>query len=399
MSRAKADVSSVAGALLLLTAFAGAAACGSMGSDDSAPGRAGEGTSGGAPSPEKRPGDGAASAGSPSATGVVLVHAAAFPSFRLCFENSPELLPQPDSKVMPEANVVGVEVGSAVRINPIKAPGKIYVINEKAIRSTAGDPTAVPCGELLGNGSRGLIADNDYHVASTIDQPLGDNQVHVLAITGCGSKAFLTFIGATEDYCNQGTSRPWSSTSGNLEARFVPLSPSSVGATKSTLPVQLLHVAPALQAQLGTATLDVTFGDLGTAGPLPQKVASKTDLLKTSDPVTLDLDQTKEAVYGTHGFRIALREAGGATKFAIDQSLAAIQDLSSPSDVPTTYYQTPSNYALLLLGDPSVSATLDGGAPNPDRRRVHLLAVPVLDPSQLTADAGEGSIGSDAAAP
>src|SRR5262245_40618969 len=50
----------------------------------------------------------------PTATGVLLVHAAGFPSFRLCFEHFPDQAPQPDENVMPEANVVGVEVGSLV---------------------------------------------------------------------------------------------------------------------------------------------------------------------------------------------------------------------------------------------------------------------------------------------
>jgi hypothetical protein len=289
-----------------------------------------------------------------------------------------------------------VEIGSVVRIDPLKAPGKIYVINEKAIRSTAGDPTAVKCGTLLGSGSQSLVLDNDYHVANTISEPLGNGRVHVLAITGCGSKAFLNSLGAKEDNCGEGTTRPWNTTSGNLEARVIALSTSPVGATKSTLPVQLLHVAPALEAQLGTATLDITFGDLRSAGAVPQSVASKPKLLATSPAVTLNVDQSNEAVYGNYGFRIGLREADGTTKLTSEQSLAAVQDLSSPNEVPTTYFQTPSSYALLLLGDPRVSATLDGGASNPDRRYVHLLAVPVLDPSQITADAGADGGGNDA---
>src|SRR5690349_20110352 len=52
-------------------------------------------------------------------SGVVLLHAAAFPAFRVCFENYPDLAPQPDTTTMPEANLVGVEVGSLVRIAPL----------------------------------------------------------------------------------------------------------------------------------------------------------------------------------------------------------------------------------------------------------------------------------------
>jgi hypothetical protein len=160
------------------------------------------------------------------------------------------------------------------------------------------------------------------------------------------------------------------------------------------LPVQLIHVAPALEAQLEGATLDVTFGELtATQEKLAQPVASKTPLLGTSAQVPLDLDQADESVYGTHGFRVALRTAG-STKFSIDLSLAAVQDLSSPRDLPTSYYRVASNYALLLLGDPSVPVGAADAGVNPERRRVHLLAVPVLDPSQADAG-GPGDAGPD----
>jgi hypothetical protein len=111
--------------------------------------------------------------------------------------------------------------------------------------------------------------------------------------------------------------------------------------------------------------------------------------------VSLALDTSNDAVFAANGFRVTLRDAdagadAGAT-FVRDTSLAEVQALSSPRDVPGDYYQAASNYVLLLLGDPGVPQTLDGG-PNPafdPRRGVHILAVPVVAP-----DAG-----SDAAAP
>lgn len=174
--------------------------------------------------------------GAPSASGVVLVHAAAFPAFRLCFENMPELKPQPDSKIMPQANVVGVEVGSVVRLDPMKAPGRIYVMNERDVRTN--DFT---CGELLDDPSKKLVVDKDYHVANEIDHPLGEGRVDVLAITGCGGKAFLNYLETDETNCDEGASRKWDVTKGNLEARVIPLEPSPVGATESSLPVQLVQ--------------------------------------------------------------------------------------------------------------------------------------------------------------
>jgi hypothetical protein len=336
----------------------------------------------------------AAVPGAPSASGVVIVHAAAFPAFRLCFENMPELHPQPDSKIMPEANVVGVEVGSVVRIDPLKAPGKIYVMHEGAVRTK--DFT---CGELLGDDpSKNLIKDLNYHVTSSIDEPLGQGRVHVLAITGCGARPFLNYLKTDARNCNHPASRSWDETSGNLEARIIALEPSPVGATESTIPVQLIHLAPKLDALVGaTGTLEVTFGDLRNTGALPQRIASQVPLFGMGSPVELQVDQKNLSVYGTHGFRIAVRE-GATTKFEVDRSLAAIQDLSSPRDTPDEYYRTPSNYALLLLGDPSAPPAADGG-PVASRRQVQLLAIPVLDPSQAEQKADAGSGEGDGSAP
>ncbi|MBN9161493.1 MAG: hypothetical protein BGO98_21650 [Myxococcales bacterium 68-20] len=340
---------------------------------------------------------GEATGGAPTATGVIVVHSATFPSFRLCFENHPNLLPQPDSKVMPEANVVGVEVGSLVRLDPLEAPGKIYVVNERAVRSAAGDPTGLTCGELLGDGTQALLPDNDYHVATLVGrplgltEPLGRDRVQVLAITGCGSKAFINRFNVDEASCGP----TWNTTSGNLVANIINLPTSPAGATKSSIPVQLVHLAPMLEAEVGTANLEVTFGDLAASGPLPTVVATNTALLASSEQVTLNVDQNDESIYGTHGFRIEAREGNGAPKFSFSQSLAAVQSRSSPRDVPTTYYTTASNYALLLLGDPSVPATVDGGAPNPDRRRVQLLAVPVLDPTTVDAGVDSGAVNTE----
>ena len=325
------------------------------------------------------PASGGDAPGAPTATGVVIVHSAAFPPFRLCFENSLDLVPQPDSKIMPQANVVGVEVGSVVRIDPLAAPGKVYVIHERAVRFQPN----VTCRELLGGGTAGLILNGAYHEANRIDTPLGQDRVQVLALTGCGGGPFIEAVGATSDSCGP----DWDVTSGNLFANVIDLPTTPQGATETSIPVQLVNLAPAIQAQLGSATLEVTFGDLSTAGKLPTTVASRPPLLEPSQQVNLNVDQTDIQVYGTHGFRIEAVEDGGAPKFSFSQSLAAVQDLSSPTDIPTTYYRVASNYALLLTGDPSVPATLDDGAPNPDRRRVQLLAVPVLDPATIDAGA------------
>jgi hypothetical protein len=331
--------------------------------------------------------------GTPTANGVVLLHAASFPSFRLCFQNHPELVPQPDAKVMPEANVVGVELGSVVRLDPLDPPGTIYVINESSVRASLDSPDEPKCGELLGTPktNRTLTRDNEYHVIQKpITADLGKNHVQVLAITGCGSQAFLNALDNLTDGTNASSAQcgvGWNTTSGNLQAQIVDLNTTTNGATEATLPVQLFHMSSAIETFRGNGTLQVTFGPLSGGGaPVPTGT-----LYKGGDPISLPLDQSKPAVYGDTGFQISI--VGGAAPFAVAQSLADIQSLSSPTELPTSYYLTASNYALLLLGDPSHLPTLVGGAANPEynpRRAVHLLAVPVLDPTKV-ADAGADS--------
>jgi hypothetical protein len=340
-----------------------------------------------------------ADAGVAQSNGVVLVHAAAFPPFRLCFENMPDRLPQPESSVMPEANVVGVEVGSAVRIDPLEAPGKIYVVFEKRVRATPGGENTPKCGELICKGaSTCLFPDADYHEAGRIEQPLGQGVVHTLAITGCGARAFVTNFGIAESDCGP----DWNPTSGSLEAHLVPLLP-TVDATEKTLPVQLVHMSTPLETMRGADPLEVTFGALDAGAEPRQIVAASPPLFEPGPQATLDVDQKEQSYYGTHGFRVAIG-AGGASdggapgSFAFDQSLAEVQELSQPSSIPTTYYRSASNYALILLGDPRIAKTLPDGGANPaydPRRAVHLLAVPVKEEKDAGSPAGDGGPAGD----
>ena len=349
--------------------------------------------------------DGGANAGespssslaTPSATGVVLVHAASFPSFRLCFSNFPDLVPQPDARVMPEANVVGVDIGSVVRIDPLEAPGTVYVIRESEIRLPPGTTNAPKCGQLIrkpGEEPAGLLDVNiDYYVASTIDQPLGKNAVSVLAITGCSGEALLDSLGASSVNCGP----TWNVKTGNLEAKTFELVTSGAGATDKKLPVQLFHMSPALQAFTGpSGSLDVTFGQLDAdAGPLAQPL-SDGPLFQGGSHESLALDQSAPSVYASFGFRITA--TSGASTFSTDQSLAAVQELSAPRELPTTYYRAASSYALLLLGDPAYTAKLENGDPRPKfnpRQAVHILAVPVLDPEKADGGTDAGSSSQD----
>lgn len=349
-------------------------------------------------------GPGGESPGTPNATGIILVHAATFPSFRLCFSNFPDLVPLPDSKIMPEANVVGVDVGSLVRVDPLRAPGTVYVIDESELRLPPETKTPPRCGELVAQSgtkktARTLLKDGAYHEAGFLDRPLGEASVSVLAITGCGGKALIDALDGDGERCGPS----WNVTSGNLEAKVVDLVAPPTQPNDGTLPVQLFQLSTAIEALRGDAgTLEVAFGALAADGGAPfaddggslQPVAVG-PAFTAGKATSLAFAPTSDAVYGATGFHV--RVASPLGSFSTQLSLAAVQAASSSRDVPTTYYTTASTYALLLVGDPAhVPAAFDGGkasASYDSRRAVHLLAVPVVDPTQVDGGLAPGAGG------
>lgn len=368
----------------LVPAFAGALllACGG---DDSAGSSSGGGNSDGGADVYNPPPQDAAVIG--KTNGVVLLHGASFPPFRVCFENYPTLPPQPDSTLMPESNLVGVAVGSLARIAPLaQAPGKVWVFDQRKLADTPQTASARTCGEILADKS--FIRELAYELAGDLGSPLGVNSVDVLAITGCGNSALLASVGMTQEGCTG-----WDETTGSLRTRVVSLQP-TIQATTGSVPVQLVHMAERLEAaRPDGGSLDVVFGKLaGDAGDAGQTVPVPS-LYQVGAERVLQLDQTTASVFGTYGFTIAVRgaatpDAGTAPIFAVTESLAAVQDLSAPQILPTSYYLSPSNYALLLVGDPRLQRGFDDGGANPAydaRRAVHLLAVPVKPPGDAGA--------------
>jgi hypothetical protein len=327
------------------------------------------------------------------AESVVVLHAAAFPAMRLCFENYPELPPLPDDALMPEANVVGVEVGSFARIPALeKAPGKVWVIDQRDVRATPRAPGERKCGALLAD--RDFSINRKYQLGGHIDKPLGVGQVDMLAITGCGGGAWLQELGVSPTDCTD-----YDSTSGSLVALSFPLVPSD-GADETTLPVQVIHMSPLLEKTRAPGEqLELTFGELETSpdGRLPQGVSSAPPLYELGSRAMLHLDQSSQSVYGSHGFRIALRsleagapsaatldasaaDASAPASFLVDQALAEVQELSFPQLLPNQYFRPGSSWVLLVLGDPRIARRLADGGLNSQydaRRGVHLVAIPV----------------------
>jgi hypothetical protein len=384
---------------LLLAASGALYACGSAGLTgfDSSPG----GTS----QPGSDAGFGAAT-NSPSASGgsdvglvpvdnaVILVHAAKAQSFRLCFENETDRRPQPDSDVMPEANVVGVEVGAAVRLGPLRgAPGMVYLFEEPLIRAFypafGGAGEGPTCKNLLENTNLQKLA-----------QPLGtittdlSRGVHLVVVRGCPSDSPL--VKHTVAECGAS----WTSATGNLSVTDITLS-GAKRPSPGTLPAQVVNLSQPLEGSRGARPVVVSFGDLLTPGASETQLATDPPVFGNAQPfqpAALNYDSANTAIYESVGFRVSLSaDTGGAgdagATTLLDESLARIQKLSSPRDVPPTYYAAASNYALLLLGDPNAKLA-DGGADTDDRRNLHFLAVPVIEPkTDAGADGVDGGSG------
>jgi hypothetical protein len=307
---------------------------------------------------------------------VILVHAAKSQSFRLCFENEIDRRPQPDSDVMPEANVVGVEVGSAVRLPPLKGPpGQVYLFEEPLIRAfypAFGGAGAGPtCKNLLENSNLQKLAQPLGTVTANLSQG-----VHLLVVRGCPSDSPLRRY--TEAECGKG----WTEGGGNLSVEEITLS-GSTRPSDGILPVQVVNLSQPLESARGQRDVLVTFGDLAQPTGQHAPIVANPILYGNAQPTTpaqLSYPSTDTAVYASLGVRVTLAapDGGAATKL-LDESLAQIQKQSSPRDLPNSYYAAASNYALLMLGDPDAKLA-DGGPDDDERRTLHFLAVPVIEP-------------------
>ncbi len=345
------------------------------------------------PDPRFDPGDSSTKGGSHDA---FVVHGAAFPAIRLCFSGALDRVPLPDTELMPNANVVGVETGSYAKLPALEDVGTVYVLHERAVRALPGGST-VACRELLGDGTTSLVANIDYHVAGTLPASLGLLKSQVLVITGCGGKAFLDRIGAASASCGEG----WDPTDGNLNAKLLDLPSLRASTTASAHTVQITHVSPAIDQALAGAGVRVTFGSIEPGSEGEDVLASDLRLFGASGPSTISIVPSDGRIYGTHGFHITTPSLDGGAGLDVRRSLAELQDVSAPREIPTSFYAESRNFALLLIGDPSAEKDADGGVMTSNRRRPQLLALPLsargksAEEGILPSDSG-ASVGNDA---
>lgn len=316
----------------------------------------------------------------PTDNAVILVHAAGLGAFRVCFAAAPSLFPQPDRQTMPDANVVGVEVGSAVRLPPVdtSARKEIYIYEERILRPfTAPFGTEVYDCQTLTTSQGKNIPEPVAKMTVSAELSRG---VHLLVLSGCGRNP-LEGTQRTAAQCGA----DFDAKTGNLKLEEIELQ-GALRPSPATLPTQVVHLSQALElsraAAGANAPLEIRYGAEGAdAGAAPRTpVATNPMFLKApnAQPAAVAYDPTDTPVYAEQGFEVTL---GGKRLFW--QSLADVARLSSPQELPSSYYAAASNYVLLLLGDPTAKGTTDAGPD--DLERLHFLAVPVVAPK---ADAG-----------
>lgn len=314
---------------------------------------------------------------------IVLVHAAGLGAFRVCFGAAPKLYPQPDKQTMPEANLVGVDVGTAVRLPPLDTSSDptVYVYEESLLRKwSAPFGEEYDCDKIVNSQTPGVPPPV---VTLRLDTNLATG-VNLLVLTGCGANPANPALARTTVQCGD----DFDPAKGNLKLRVLPL----LGETRpseTTLPTQVVHLSQPLasaRADAGTKNaLEVSYGPVaGDAGV----VFATTSIVKDpalfggpmpTSPVALPYDPEAQPDYAERGFRVTLGD-----KLLLGQSLADVARLSSPTDVPSSYYALGSNYVLLLLGDPNAKPRPGDAGVDP-LEKLHFLVVPVVVPK---ADAG-----------
>ena len=323
--------------------------------------------------------------------GIVLIHAASFPAFRICFGGALDARPLPDVDLMPDSNVVGIDVGTALRLPPHSGQlGRAFVFPELAVRSLypafGGAGVGPTCAQLLVSNK------SDVTEVGSVTDDLGSG-VHALVLRGCRN---LTLDPqASIDRCGD----DWKPESGNLQLQVLSLVAYQRPASVRGLPVQIVQLSPAL-AKLGSGrSLGISFGQLeregGPApapfieGPVPfgQPVPNP--------PAVIDYNPSDLAEYATSGVFLTVGglldggapDAGRQTVLA--QSLQEIQQRSASRSLPSDWFAVASSYVVLSVGDPK-PVLADGGPDDNPRRALHLLAIPLaaVDAGASVGDAG-----------
>jgi hypothetical protein len=393
---------------------AGVVACAASDAASSLSGGPGERTGdGGAPSASSSSSGGSSGSGDaapnpggkPDVEGVIVVHASPnLPAFRVCFDGYGQYSARPANNTMPQSNLPGIDVGSAVHIGSltedVDGPADPADAGADASKDAgadaskdAGNDGSTDAGADGGANSARLFvfleenirgndqscadllrtkADNKDYYAVPLADPAQLTQgggIALVAIQGCVAGPDLN------------ASRCGSELSGkphNLRARVIKVAPQN---TPGKLAVQALFVSDALRtAQSVELFFGATPGTKFVDHPefLDSVKGGNSALTPPNSPTLFELPEAGN-VFDAQGFRVEVLRGSKST--VVFQSLAQTQALSDPLTVPSDYYKLPSNFVVLVLGE---DQPVDLSDPN---RALHMLAFPVRDPRQF-ADAG-----------
>ncbi len=334
------------------------------------------------------------------ANGIVLVHAASFPAFRICFLGRGGDRPEPSTEVMPDSNVVGVDVGAAVRLEPKTGKlGRAFVFPESEIRPLYpqfGGNEGPTCDALLQSAVKSTAIE-----VGDITEDVSSG-VHALVLTGCLGAASDTL--ATTARCGDDWEAQKATPKGNLGLRVIALQAFQRQGS-SRLSVQIVQLSPGLSRLAAGRAVGIAFGALAMdGGPPPAPfIEGAVPFAKPvpNPPAVLDYAASEIGSYATSGVFVTLGapigdggppvEAGagaeaGARDVVIAQSLADIQKRSSPRSLPPEWFAVASSYVVISVGEPA-PVLADGGADDDPRRALHLLAIPLGEPDAGTRDA------------
>lgn len=347
---------------------------------------------------------------------LVAIHASYnLPAFRLCLPGKSGAPPAPAAGNMSQSNVVGVDVGSAARLDAVAAGdagggdaggvdaggldagpstdagpadagkpdgaaadagktdagpppvsvGKVHVIPETLLRFRTGS-----CDAILPTLAAGSFYSLD--LVAFGGAALGDTSTRLVIVEGCapGVDPAAALLACGDGY---------DPVAGNLRARLLSVAVPAVP-TVAGVDVRPVVASPSF-AKLG-ATL--AAGDV--AGGVTTTIVLPESLGPVGPPTAIRLPQSLDG-YETNGF---LASASGSPK--VVQSFADVVELSSPQTLPSAYWAQVASAYVIVVGRM-------GGAESDPRTKLHFLAIPTsyrLLPTSPSLDGGAGTtVGGD----
>ncbi len=419
--RVRAPRVAVAAALLLGTTGA-AVGCASDGDASSgAPGGSPDGGTVTSPPDASAQGGDAASPPAGPARMVAINASPDLYEFRVCFAVSGDaaapaflpVLPEPsdESRPMPRTNYPGVASlnGATIEgISDLKAGTRItpYVVDARALYFVNSWKTAT-CEALFANTQD--FRENVHYIAlpSFPASTLTPGRTTVLVVSGCRPTALDTGVYAPNATRCGAT---YDAALGNIQGTTFTVSDATPSSLRTTgMSAQFVQLATAFGSAV---TLSATLGPLAAVADIdggdtsPQPLANRQRFQEppsvvTNIPLLAEPDASDLTPFVTHGIVVTRDDVandatdGGAMPSRIAVDLEAIQRISSPTALPSTYFAN-GNYLFALIGDPTDPAkqlrSPDGGVNAAfDGTGLHVVAVAVARPDDAGASVGSGT--------